>query len=866
LAVGGFLIVGNVRSFADSPVYLLSAKKLIFSNLPYWHFLGASPLQSRTCGIIGHRLTVIGQRSTVNGQRSTKKCMLKNYFKIAWRNLKRDRQFTFLNLLGLSIGLTCALFIWLWVSDEWKMDKNNKKDNGLYQVMQNMKETNGITTMDYTAGLLANSLKTEMPEVEYAATVIPASWFSTPGIISSGETRIKAGGQFVSKDYFNMFDCDFIQGGYQKLISDKQSIAISDELAIKLFHTTQNVIGKTIEWNQSEFNGPYLITGIFEKNPSNVSDKFDLLFNFDQFIDRRPGMKDWGNSDPSTFLLLKKGVNIAVFNAKIKDFMHSKEKDSKKTLFVRKFSDRYLYGQYKDGVQAGGRISYVKLFSAIALFILAIACINFMNLSTANATRRIKEVGIKKVVGAGRVSLILQYLGESILMSFLSVLLAILLIYLLLPEFNSLTGKNLVFDFSGRIILTVLIIAFVTGVIAGSYPALYISGFRPALILKGNVKTSIGELWIRKGLVIFQFTLSVTAIVAVLIVYKQVNYIQTKNLGYNRDNIIDFTIPLENDSTSLVSAGSFVNDLKNIPGVIAAGSHYHNLTGDHGGIGGFQWLGKDPSKDIDFANLEVGNGFLQTVGIKIKEGRNFSDNLNARNEIIFNESAITSMGLKDPIGKKVKFWNEEKTIVGVAKDFNFESLYHPLKPAFFQMFPVMPNVIVKIKAGTERQTIEQVRKTYASFYKGLPFDYKFLDEEYQILYVSENRVAILSKYFAGLAILISCLGLFGLAAFTAQRRQKEIGIRKVVGASVGSLLVMLSKDFLKLVLVAVLIAFPLVWWAMNDWLSSFAYRIPVGTDVFIIAGGSIILITLITISFKSVKAAVANPVHSLRSE
>ena len=792
--------------------------------------------------------------------------MVKNYFKIAWRNLIRDRQFTFLNLFGLSIGLACALFIWLWVSDEWNMDKSNTKDSNLYQVMQNLKEENGITTMDYTAGLLANALKTEMPEVEYAATVIPASWFSSPGIISQGETRIKAGGQFVSKEYFNIFDCHFIEGDYRRLISDKQSIAISDELAMKLFHTTHNVIGKSIEWSQSEFNGSYLITGIFEKNPENVSDKFDLLFNFDQFIERRPGMKDWGNSDPSTFLILKKGTNISQFNARIKDFMHSKEKDSKKTLFVRKFSDRYLYGNYKDGVQAGGRISYVKLFSAIALFILAIACINFMNLSTANASRRIKEVGIKKVVGAGRATLILQYLGESVLMSYLSVILAVILIYLLLPQFNSITGKNLVFEFSARVIFTVLIIALVTGIIAGSYPALYISGFKPALILKGTVKTSIGELWMRKGLVIFQFTLSVIAIAAVLIVYKQVDYIQTKNLGYNRENIIDFTIPLENDSASLGSAISFVNDMKNIPGVVSAGSHYHNLTGDHGGIGGFQWPGKDPSKDIDFANLEMGNGFLQTVGIKIKEGRNFSDNLNARNEIIFNESAIAAMGLKDPIGKKIKFWNQEKTIVGVAADFNFESLYQPLKPAFFQMFPVMPNVIVKIKAGTERQTIEQVRKIYASFYKGLPFDYKFLDEEYQILYVSENRVAVLSKYFAGLAILISCLGLFGLAAFTAQRRQKEIGIRKVVGASVSSVLVMLSKDFLKLVLVAVLIAFPLVWWIMNDWLSSFAYQVHIGADIFIISAGSIILITLITISFKSVKAAVANPVTSLRSE
>ncbi|HEY4937102.1 MAG TPA: ABC transporter permease [Puia sp.] len=792
--------------------------------------------------------------------------MIKNYLKIALRHLVRDRQFTFLNLFGLSIGLACALFIWLWISDEWKMDKYNEKDSSLFQVMQNMKQENGIETMEYTSGLLANALAAEMPEVEYAATVVPASWFSSKGIISFGDSRIKAGGQFVSKKYFNIFDCHFVQGDYIRLITDKQSIAVSEELAMKLFHTTQNVIGKTIDWTQDEFNGKYLITGIFEKNLANVSDKFDLLFNFDQFIEKRPGMRDWGNSDPSTYLILKKGTNITQFNARIKDFMHSKEKDSQKTLFVRRFSDKYLFGQYKDAVQAGGRIAYVKLFSVIALFILSIACINFMNLSTANASRRIKEVGIKKVVGAGRATLILQYLGESILMSFLSVFIAVLLIYILLPEFNSITGKNLVFEFSGRVILTVISIALATGIIAGSYPALYISGFKPALILKGNVKTSIGELWMRKGLVIFQFTLSVIAIAAVLIVYRQVNYIQTKNLGYNRDNIIDFTIPLENDSVSLTSSTSFINDLKNIPGVVNAGSHYHNLTGDHGGIGGFQWPGKDPSKDIDFANLEVGNGFLQTVGIKIKEGRNFSDNLNARNEIIFNESAISAMGLKDPVGKKVKFWGQEKLIVGVVTDFNFESLYQPLKPCFFQMFPVMPNVIVKIKAGTERQTIEQVRNTYASFYKGLPFDYKFLDEEYQALYTSENRVAILSKYFAGLAILISCLGLFGLAAFTAQRRQKEIGIRKVVGASISSVLVMLSKDFLKLVLIAILVAFPLVWWMMNEWLSSFAYRIPIGADVFIISGGSIILITLITISFKSVKAAIANPVNSLRSE
>ena len=449
-----------------------------------------------------------------------------------------------------------------------------------------------------------------------------------------------------------------------------------------------------------------------------LQERFDLLFNFDLFVEKRPGMLQWGNSDPSTYIVLKKGTNIDRFNAKIKDFLESKQKNSGGTLFVRRFSDQYLYGQYKDGVQAGGRIAYVKLFAVIAIFILVIACINFMNLSTAKASRRIKEVGIKKVVGAGRTTLILQYLGESVLMSFLSLILAIILIILLLPAFNSITGKELTLHFSSTLILSVIGITLITGLIAGSYPALYISGFKPALVLKGKLKTSIGELWVRKGLVVFQFALSVISIVAVLTVYRQINYIQSKNLGYSRDNIIDFTIPLAMDSVSLSNAVSFVNELRNIPGVLNAGSYYHNLTGDHGGIGGFEWPGKDPAKDIEFANLEVGNGFLETVGIKIKEGRYFSNNANAHNEIIFNESAIKSMGLKDPIGKTVKFWGMERQIVGVTEDFNFESLYQTVKPCFFQMFPVMPNIIVKIKAGTEKQTIAQIQKLMHHLIRG----------------------------------------------------------------------------------------------------------------------------------------------------
>jgi ABC-type antimicrobial peptide transport system permease subunit len=452
------------------------------------------------------------------------------------------------------------------------------------------------------------------------------------------------------------------------------------------------------------------------------------------------------------------------------------------------------------------------------------------------------------------------------LLTFLSLILAIVLVIVLLPQFNNITGKHITLSINGALIFSIAAITLVTGLVAGSYPALYLSGFKPAAVLKGKLKTSVGELWVRKGLVVFQFTLSVVFIVSVLVVYRQTSFIQSKNLGYSRDNIIHFEIPLEFDSVKLKLAANFVGELKTIPGVVNVSSYYHNLTGDHGAIGGFQWPGKDPSNEIEFANLEVGYNFIETLGMQVKEGRTFSPNDNAHNEIIFNEAAIESMGLKDPIGKTVKFWDQQRKIVGVVKNFNFESLYQTVKPCFFQVYPIMPNVMVKIKGGTERQTIAQVQKIFLAYNKGVPFDYQFLDENYNALYESERRVGVLSRYFAGLAIIISCLGLFGLAAFTAQRRQKEIGIRKVVGATVTNVVFMLSKDFLQLILIAVFVAFPLAWWTTSQWLNSFAYRISIGVDIFLVAGVSTILITLVTISYQAIRAAVANPVKSLRTE
>jgi len=801
--------------------------------------------------------------------------MLTYYFKIAWRNILKDRQFTFLNLIGLATGMACTLLIYFWVNDELGVDKFHQKDSRLFQVMQNKNNDKGIETIEYTPGLLAQSLAKEMPEVEYATSVIPPSWFSDKGIISFKDTKIKADGQFAGEDYFKMFDCYIIDGKKNSMLSDKFSVAISDELALKLFNTTDNVVGKTIEWKQKDYGGQYIISGIFKKLPANSSSQFDLLFNYELFLEKRPQAKKWGNSDPFTYLLLKKGTDLNRFNAKISNYIKSKDGNlSPRTIFARRYSDKYLYGKYENGVQAGGRIAYVKLFSIVAILILVIACINFMNLATAKVSRRLKEIGIKKVVGANRSMLILQYLGESVLMSFLSLMFAIILIIVLLPPFNEITGKQITLHFDRNVVLSMLGITVFTGFVSGSYPALYISGFAPINILKGKLSTSISEILVRKGLVIFQFTISVILIVSVLIVYKQIQYIQSKNLGYNRNNIIYFEKggkaleEYEEGESYEQDLQSFLARVKSVPGVVAASNFRHTITNRQGGTTDISWEGKPKDDQTSYTDIPCGYDFIETLGIEMKEGRSFSKDFGTKNAIIFNEAAIESMGIKDPIGKIVKVWGQDKEIIGVAKNFHFESLYQNLKPCFFDfsLSPRLSKIMVKIKPGREKETIARLQQLYKEVNPGLSFEYKFLDDEYKNLYASEQRVAQLSWYFAALAIIISCLGLFGLAAFTAQKRRKEIGIRKAMGATATRLAILLSKDFIKLVTVAILIAFPMAWWVMNKWLEDFAYKINVSLWAFALAGTLALLIALFTVSFQATKAAIANPVKSLRTE
>ena len=797
---------------------------------------------------------------------------------MAWRNFLKDRQFSVLNLIGLSTGLACTILIYLWITDELHVDRFNEKDNQLFQIMQNAKNTTGIETVEHTPGLLAKTLVKDVPEVEYATAIIPVSWFDKKGILSDGNKMIPASEQFAGKDFFNIFSCHLIEGDKNFVLADKHFVVISKDIALKLFRTTENIIGKTVTWNQKDYSGSYSVSGIFENFPLNATMQFDVLFNYELFLEKNPKLENWENSDPNTYVILKKGTHIDQFNNKITGIIKGKNENSKSTLFAQKYSDRYLYNHYENGLPSGGRIEYVRLFSVIAIFILLIACINFMNLSTAKASGRLKEAGVKKVIGASRVSLIGQYFGESLLMTFLSVIIAIVFVFILLPQFNKITGKQLSFPFDLNFIVMILGIGLFTGILSGSYPALYLSGFKPAVILRGRFNGSVTELLIRKGLVIFQFTLSAIFIITVLIVYKQMQLIQTKNLGYQRDNIIYFEKGgIQSDNKDDYKKGGkyetdlehFIHEIKKIPGVINATNFRHNITNRNGGTSDLTWEGKDPNTNINFTDLAVGYDFIETLGIEMKEGRTFSGIYGSEKKaIILNEAAIEVMGLKNPIGKLVHLWGEDREIIGVAKNFNFQSLYENLKPCFFDLTVNQwaSKIMVKVMAGKERETTERIQQFYKEYNHGFPFEYKFLDDDYQALYSSEKRVAALSKYFAGLAIIISCLGLFGLTAFTAQKRQKEIGIRKIVGASVHHVVLLLSKDFLELVLIAIVIAFPLSWWLMSQWLHGFAYRIHIDLSVFLVAGAAIIFIALMTISFQSMKAAIANPIKSLRSE
>ncbi len=785
--------------------------------------------------------------------------MFKTNLKIAWRSLIKDKQFTFLNVLGLSAGLACSLLIFLWVNDELKFDHFFANNERLYQLMEKQ-TTNGVVGIsDGSSGPLSEAVAQQMPEVEYATPLAPPGWFPK-FTLSANDKIIKALGQYAGKDYFHVFSFKLLDGNKENVLANKNSIVISDELAKKIFGTAENITGRPIRFQQSDI---FYVSGVFEKTPYHSSQQFDFVLPWDYFKSVQDWVTNWNNVGPQNFVMLKKGADINAFNKKIAGIIAAHGGNDSRVAFATRFSDVYLHNNVGVNSGSSGRIQYVKMFSLIALFILIIACINFMNLSTAKASKRMKEVGIKKVVGADRKQLIFQFLSESVLLTLVAMSFAVLMASLFLPVFNGITGKEISLHFDTETIFIFIGIVLFTGLLAGSYPALYLSKFNPQAILKGKLHSSFAEMISRKGLVVFQFTLSSILIIAVIIIYQQIQFIQNTDPGYKKDNVIRIDAEGKIQGTEQ----EFVNELKNISGVTSASYTFTNVVGHTFGDYGLSWEGKNPNESVYFEVFGGGYDFIKTMGMHILSGRTFSKDFSSdTSNIVLNEAAAKVMNMKDPVGKTVQLYKHPMQIIGVVKDFHFESMHEMIKPSYILLQPHGGKIVARINAAHQKETIAAIQHLYESYNPNFPFTFIFLDEAYQRQYISETRVSVLSKYFAGLAILISCLGLFGLAAFTAQKRRKEIGIRKVIGASVSSITTMLSADFLKLILLSLLIAFPVSWWLMDNWLEGFAYRIIVTPFVFLIAGGSIILITLFTIGFQSIKAAIVNPVKSLRTE
>jgi putative ABC transport system permease protein len=787
--------------------------------------------------------------------------MIRHNILIAYRNSLRYKSSFFINLIGLSTGLACVVLIFLWVNDELRMDQFHAHGDRLYQVLENVDQGTGMITRYSTSGPTAEAMATEMPEVEMAVTST-LQW-ERSFVTSTEDVDISATGVYADVDFFRMFSYDLLKGEPKQVLSDKKGIVIDESLAISLFGKTDDVIGKMVTLNHDK---QYLVSGLMKDISLNSSHQFDFVISFEGFREENEWVRNWFNTAPQTHVLLKPGTDIAQFNKKIYDLVRTKTegKANHRSPFVRLESDGYLYGRYENGVLAGGRIDYVKLFSIIATFILLIACINFMNLSTARASRRIKEVGVKKAIGAMRRNLISQYLGESTLTALFSCAVALLIVWALLPKFNEITAKQLTLSIDPTISLFIIIVVTVTGLIAGSYPALYLSRFSPAAVLKGKLGSLTGEMWARKGLVVFQFVLSIMLIVSVWVVYEQINFIQTRNLGYNKDNIII----VSREGNIAQKQEAFFNEVRKVPGVVAASASGHDMTGHNGGTYGVEWTGKNPDDRTEFERVTVDYGMIELLDVKMKEGRSFSKEHGAENQkIIFNEAAIAFMDMKDPIGKKVKLWDEDREIIGVVKDFNFESFHEQVKPLFFFLGPENTgNIMIRIEQGKEQETLAQLEKFYTTFNPGFPFSYRFLDEDYQELYTAERRVATLSRYFAVLAVLISCLGLFGLAAFTAERRMKEIGIRKILGSSNRGIVYLLSGEFTKMVLIAVAIALPASYYIVTSWLDGFVFHIDVQWWFFACSGLAALVIAWLTVGIQTLKAARVNPTECLRSE
>lgn len=788
--------------------------------------------------------------------------MLKNYVKTALRNLRRHPGYSFINIAGLAVGLACSFFILLWVSNELRYDRFHTEGDRIYRVMRHGYLDDHVYTWGSVPKPLADVLEANYPEIEHVLLMTSAE----RRLLTLEDRTLRREGMQVAPAFFETFTFPLLVGDPATVLDDPTAIVISADLAASLFGTdwrTQgDLVGRTLRVDQEK---DFRITGVFENVPAHSSLQFDFVLPVAEFIARNDWVEDWGNSGLDLYVELQPGASRAAVNEKIKDLIRDNQGFADATPFLHPLTDLRLRSEFRNGQLVGGRITYVRIFLAVAVFVLLIACINFMNLATARSAQRAKEIGVRKVIGATQSSLVRQFVGESMLTAFAAFLLAALLVVALLPAFSRLTEETMALaDLDLSLMGLMFGIAVLTGIVSGSYPALYLSSFSPIKALKGTFRHRPSGGTLRKGLVVFQFALSTLLIVGTFAIHAQVRYIQEKNLGMDRSHLV-YT-GLEEQIGSQYEA--FRAALRASPGIEHVTTSSENPLSIGNNTTAPTWPGKAPDDGTLFYIVSAHYDFVETMKMELAAGRTFSrafgaDTLN----YLINERAAEAMGLETPVGQPLSLWGRDGQIIGVVKDFHMNSLYQEIEPVVIRLAPEEADrLFVRLTPGETRAGLASLEAALARFNPGAPFEYAFLDAEYQETYRSEMVMGRLANAFAFLAIVISCLGLLGLSSFAAAQRTKEIGIRKVLGASVASLVALLSSSFLGLVALAFLVGAPLAYLAAERWLDGFAYRVTLGPGVFLLAGGIALGIALVTVAYQAVKAAVASPAESLRYE
>ncbi|GGA92591.1 ABC transporter permease [Mucilaginibacter rubeus] len=806
--------------------------------------------------------------------------MFKNYLKTAFRTLRKNVGFTVINILGLALGLATCLMIVLYVADELSYDRFNEKASRTYRVNEDLKFGNNNVLYAVAMPPLAQALKTDLPEVEEATRLKAAGGFH---VKKCNESILEYGTVYADPSVFNVFTLPMINGNPATALKEPNTVVITETIAKKYFNST-NVVGRTLTIDNNQL---LKVTGVIRDLPKQSHFHFDFFMSMISWPDSKSS--EWLRSDYNTYVVLKPGTDYKLFEKKLiallkkysegqmQTALHVNIADFEKSgsyfrLNLTPLTDIHLHSNRTGELSGNSSVQYVYIFSAIAIFILLIAGINFMNLSTARSASRAREVGVRKVLGSPRKYLITQFLTESILVTLASAVIAFFAVLLLLPLFNQVSGKELVVGSQTLtwLLPALLLIVLVVGFAAGSYPAFFLSAFQPINVLSGKLAGGFKGSWLRSVLVVFQFSISIFLIIGTIVIYNQLNYIQTKNLGYNRNQVL-----IINNAFELGShAKTFKNEVKQLQGVVNATLTGYLPTGKNRGTSIFYKEAAADQKTALFPqSWRVDADYINTLGMKISAGRDFSAGMPTDSTgLVINETAAKFLGFTNPVNK-ILYRNMDGNrdhvkayhIIGVVKDFNFNSLRENISPMIFLMDEDSGNLSIRVNTTNLPALVDQIKSKWQGMTQG-QFSYSFMDQDFDANYRAEQRTGTISIIFTVLAISIACLGLFGLAAYAAEQRTKEIGIRKVLGASVSAIVNTLSKDFIKLVLISIAITTPLAWYLMNKWLQDFAYRITIQWWVLVLAGAGAMLIAIVTVSFQSIKAALANPVNSLKNE